>query len=333
MVFNNRAARQADGILHLGCDTLECSLDCGYILVVFVAALHVVALVDALAGGENTSEFLVELRRHGVDHNSFTNLLGNRSNGAFNRVFHRDLPSVELCIIYRVAYAKGVRYYAGMAKSSERKARAKRLVSHLKKTYPKPKTELRYKTPFQLVVAVMLSAQTTDKAVNKVTDVIYKKYKTPKDFAHANLKQLTKEISSLSFFRNKAKAVIGAAKKIEVDFKGKVPRTVEELVTLPGVAYKTANVVLGELYDIWEGIPTDTHVKRFAHRFDLVDSKDLTKISKELEALIPKKDWKYVNNGLVLYGRYICKAREHDCANHPLTKIWPKALNRWPKAN
>lgn len=220
-----------------------------------------------------------------------------------------------------------------MAKHKARRLRAKKMVAYLKKAYPKPKTELRYTTPFQLVVAVMLSAQTTDKAVNKVTDSIYKKYKTPQDFANANLQQLTKEISSLSFFRNKAKAVKAAAAKIHKDFNGKVPRSIEELVTLPGVAYKTANVVLGELYDIWEGIPTDTHVKRFAHRFDLVDSKDLTKISKELEALIPKKDWKYVNNGLVLYGRYICKAREHDCLEHPLTKVWPKAQHRWPKAN
>ncbi len=219
-----------------------------------------------------------------------------------------------------------------MSKLATRKKRAKKLVAHLKKAYPKPKTELHYKTPFQLVVAVMLSAQCTDKAVNKVTEVIYKKYKTPKDFANANLSAFTNEISSLSFFRNKAKAVIAAAKIVEKDFKGKVPRTVSELTTLPGVAYKTANVVLGELYDIWEGIPTDTHVKRFAHRFDLVDSTDLTKISKELEALVPKKDWKYVNNGLVLYGRYICNAREHDCREHALTKLWPEASARWFKA-
>ncbi|MFA7309588.1 MAG: endonuclease III [Candidatus Paceibacterota bacterium] len=224
-----------------------------------------------------------------------------------------------------------------MSKFEERKTRAKKLVAYLKKAYPAPKTELHYDTPFQLVVAVMLSAQCTDKAVNKVTDRIFKKYKTPKDFANADLKTLTKEISSLSFFRNKAKTAIAAAKIIEKDpsaggFAGKVPHTVAELITLPGVAYKTANVVLGELYDSWEGIPTDTHVRRFAMRFDLVDNKDLTKISKELEALVPKKDWKYVNNGLVLYGRYVCNAREHDCAAHPLTKLWPQAGAVWPRA-
>jgi endonuclease-3 len=219
-----------------------------------------------------------------------------------------------------------------MSKLAERKARTKRMVGFLKKAYPTPKTELHYTTPFQLVVAVMLSAQCTDKAVNKVTETLFKKYRTPKDFAGARPAEFTKEISSLSFFRNKAKAVIAAAKVIETDFKGKIPRTVPELITLPGVAYKTANVVLGELYEIWEGIPTDTHVRRFALRFDLVGSKDLTKISKELEALVPKKDWKYVNNGLVLYGRYVCGARPHECEAHPLTKLWPEAASKWPRA-
>lgn len=215
---------------------------------------------------------------------------------------------------------------------TERKKRAHKLVAYLKKAYPVPKSELKRRTPFQFVVAVMMSAQCTDKVVNRVTGTLFKKYKTPKDFAKANLETLTKEISSVTFFRNKAKAIIATAKKIEQDFAGKVPRTAKELQTLPGVGYKTAHVILGELYDIWEGIPTDTHVKRFAKRFDLTDNEDLTKISKDLEALVPKKDWKYVNNGLVLHGRYICPARPHDCAAHPLTKLWPAAAKRWPKA-
>lgn len=218
------------------------------------------------------------------------------------------------------------------AKLQVRKKRAAKIVGYLKKAYPKPKTELHYKTPMQLVVAVMLSAQATDKQVNKVTATLFKKYKTPADFAYANPKVFEKEISSLSFFRNKAKSAIAAAKMIEKDFGGKIPKTVDELVLLPGVAYKTANVVLGELYEIWEGIPTDTHVKRFAKRFDLTDNEDLTKISKDLEALVPKKDWKYVNNGLVLHGRYVCPARPHeDCVTHPLTKLWLEAAKRWPK--
>jgi endonuclease-3 len=217
------------------------------------------------------------------------------------------------------------------AKFKERQLRAKELVAKLKKMYPSPKTELLYDTPFQLVAAVMMSAQCTDKVVNRVTAPLWKKYRTVSDFADANLATFTKEISSVTFYRNKAKAIIAAAKMVEEQYNGKVPKTVAELVTLPGIAYKTANVVLGELYGIWEGIPTDTHVKRFAKRFDLTDNNDLTKISKDLEALVPKKDWKYVNNGFVLYGRYICPARPHDCALHPLTKLWPPAATRWPK--
>jgi len=216
--------------------------------------------------------------------------------------------------------------------NTERKVRARKMVAYLKKTYKDPKTELAYRTPFQLVASVMLSAQATDKQVNKVTATLWKKYKTPKDFANASLATFTKEISSISFFRNKAKAIIGAAKLIEKSHKGKVPQTETALIALPGIGYKTAHVVLGELFDMWEGIPTDTHVRRFALRFDLTNHTDLTKISKDLEALVPKKDWKYVNNGLVLYGRYVCPARPHDCVAHPLTKLWPKAATRWPKA-
>ena len=215
------------------------------------------------------------------------------------------------------------------ADRGERKKRAAKIVSYLKRAYPEPKSELVHATPFQFVVAVILSAQCTDKAVNRLTATLFKKYKTPSDFAKAKLSTLTKEISSVTFFRNKAKAIIGAAKMIVERFSGQVPKTEAELVELPGVGYKTAHVILGELHGVWEGIATDTHVKRFAKRFDLSDKTDLTKISKDLEALIPKKDWKYVNNGLVLYGRYVCPARPHDCATHPLTRLWPKAANRW----
>jgi endonuclease-3 len=201
--------------------------------------------------------------------------------------------------------------------SFSKKKMAAKIVSYLKKTYPKPKTELLYDTPFQLVVAVMLSAQCTDKTVNRVTRSLFKKYKTPADFAKANPATFKKEISSVTFFNNKAKAIIATAKLI----KNGVPKTEAELVALPGIGYKTAHVILGELYDQYDGIPTDTHVKRFARRFGLTTHTDLKKISKDLEELVPKKDWKYVNNGLVLYGRYICPARPHDCRNHPLTRI------------
>lgn len=212
----------------------------------------------------------------------------------------------------------------------ERQERAKKIVAYLKRTYPVPKSELLHDTPSQFVVAVMLSAQCTDKMVNKVTRILFKKYKTAKDFALAQPATFTREISSVSFFRNKAKAIIASAKIIAAEHGGAVPRSAVELIALPGIGYKTAHVVLGELYNNFEGIPTDTHVKRFAKRFDLTDENDLKKISKELEALIPKKEWRYVNNGLVLYGRYVCSARPHDCRAHPLTKLWPKATTRWP---
>ena len=217
-------------------------------------------------------------------------------------------------------------------KIEERKQRVRKIIRYLKRTYPDPQTELNYKTPFQLVVAVILSAQCTDKMVNEVGKKLFKKYKTPRDFAKAKPSVFEKEIGTLSFFRNKTKSIINAAKMIESDFNGTVPSTANELQMLPGVAYKTAHVILGELFDLWEGIPTDTHVRRFALRFDLTENTDLTKISKDLEALVSKKDWKYVNNGFVLYGRYVCPARKHDCAVHPLTKIYPKAASLWPKA-
>ena len=215
----------------------------------------------------------------------------------------------------------------------ERRERARKIVAYLKKTYPTPKSELNYGTQFQFLVAVMLSAQCTDKLVNRVTEPLFKKYKTPEDFANADPEQFEKEISSVTFFRNKAKAVQAAARKIVHDFSGRVPRSAEELQTLPGVGYKTAHVVMGELFDEWPGIATDTHVKRFAYRFDLSHQTDLKKISHDLEALVPEKDWKYVNNGLVLYGRYVCPARPHACEQHPLTKIWPPAAKRWRKVH
>ncbi len=219
-----------------------------------------------------------------------------------------------------------------MSTPEERKARAGKIVAYLKKAYPEPATELHYKTPFQLAAAVMLSAQCTDKKVNEVTATLFKKYKTAADFAQADWDALTAETAGITFNRAKAKHLIAAGAVAVESFGGKIPKTTKELATLPGIAYKSANVILGELYDIWEGIPTDTHVRRFALRFDLTGQTDLTKISKDLEALVPKKDWRYVNNGLVLYGRYVCPARPHDCAEHPLTKIWPPAADRWPKA-
>ncbi len=214
----------------------------------------------------------------------------------------------------------------------ERKLRAKKIIAYLKKAYPEAKTELNYETPFQLVAAVMMSAQCTDKMVNRVTETLYQKYKTPADFAAADWQTLTEELPGITYNRAKARYLIGSGKVVEEVFGGEVPRTEAELIQLPGVAYKSAHVIMGELFNTWEGIPTDTHVRRFALRFDLTEQTELTKISKDLEALIPKRDWKYVNNGLVLYGRYICKAIPHNCSDHALTKLWPPAAYRWPKS-
>jgi endonuclease-3 len=219
-----------------------------------------------------------------------------------------------------------------MTPQKERKERAAKIVRYLKKAYPAPKSELQHSTPFQFVVAVMLSAQCTDKLVNKVTEVLFKKYKTPKDFASADPEAFTQEIARVSFYRTKAKHVILSAKMVQEEYGGTVPNDVAKLQRLPGIGYKTAHVIVGELFNDWPGIPTDTHVKRFARKFDLTDKTDLNTISKDLEALVSRKDWKYVNNGLVLYGRYICKAHKHECAQHPLTKLWPPAQNRWPRA-
>ncbi|OGG60360.1 hypothetical protein A3C89_03850 [Candidatus Kaiserbacteria bacterium RIFCSPHIGHO2_02_FULL_50_50] len=213
----------------------------------------------------------------------------------------------------------------------ERQARAKKIVRVLKRLYPEVKSELHYTTPFQFLVAVVLSAQCTDKRVNMVTATLFKKYHTAKDFAEADPAVFAKEIGSIPFFNNKTKAIIGAGEMVVKKFGGNLPKTEKELVQLPGVGYKTAHVILGDLFQIWEGIPTDTHVKRFALKFGLTKHTDLKKISHDLEALIPKKDWKYVNNGLVLYGRYVCKARPHDCVEHPLTKLYPVAANIWPR--
>ncbi len=213
-----------------------------------------------------------------------------------------------------------------------RKERIRKIVAYLKRVYPRPKSELKCNSSWQLVVAVVLSAQCTDERVNKVTKTLFKKYKTVNDFANADLEEFAKEISSISFYNNKAKNIIATAKLLKEKFGGRVPKSAADLMSLPGVAHKTAHVVLGEVHNIWEGIAVDTHVRRFALKFELTDSKNPDKIAKDLEGLVSKRYWKYINNGLVLYGRYICPARKHECTGHPLTKLYPKAANIWPKS-
>ncbi len=219
-----------------------------------------------------------------------------------------------------------------MDKTKERKERALKIARALKRMYPNPKSELKYKTQFQFLVAVILSAQATDKKVNEVTKEIFKKYKTACDFAKLSQSEFEKMINQLSFYRNKAKNILKTAEIICHKYKNRVPKERNALLELPGVSFKTADVVLGELFDIWEGIAVDTHVRRFALKFDLCDSPNPNKIAKCLEELIPKKYWKYINNGFVLYGRYVCPAKKHDCKDHELTKIYPKASDVWPKS-
>jgi endonuclease-3 len=211
-----------------------------------------------------------------------------------------------------------------------RKIRAAKIVSALQRLFPHAKIALRYGNHWELLVAVMLSAQCTDKKVNEVTANLFRKYRTLDDYVRADRAEFERDIRQTGFYRQKAKNILAAARIIKEKFGGKVPRTMEELLTLPGVARKTANIVLGNAYGIVEGIAVDTHVRRLARKFDLVDSDDPEKIEQELMKLLPKKEWFSFTYRMIEYGRTICPARKHDCANHPLTKIYPPAAHRWP---
>jgi len=215
-------------------------------------------------------------------------------------------------------------------KFEERKKRAAAIGRALKRLFPNPKMALHYSNNFELLVAVILSAQCTDKKVNEVTKKLFKKYRTLDDYVRANPKELAQDIRQTGFFNAKTKNVLGAAKKVREDFGGIIPRTMEEMLTIPGVARKTANVVLGNAYGVVEGVAVDTHVKRFAQKFGLTDHKDPKKIEQDLMALFPKKEWFPLTYRLIEYGRQICMARKHNCAEHPISKIYPKAATTWP---
>ncbi len=216
------------------------------------------------------------------------------------------------------------------AKKATRSKRVMRMHRVLKKLFPKHRIELDYTTPWELMVAVQLSAQCTDKRVNLVTKDLFKKYPTFAHYLRAKQTQFEQDIKPCGFYRNKARNILGAAKIIEGEFEGVIPRTMDELLRLPGVARKTANVVAANLYGEAHGVAVDTHIRRFAIRFDLSDFKDPVRIERDLMEIVPKKDWWDFHHRLVLYGRYHCPARKHDCKNHPLTKICPEAMNRWP---
>lgn len=216
-------------------------------------------------------------------------------------------------------------------KLEERKSRALLINKELKKLFVEAKVELNHKNPFQLLVAVILSAQATDKKINEITKDLFKKYKTLDDYVKAKPKEFEKDVFQSGFYRSKTKNILGAAKKIKEDYGGKVPKTMDEILTLPGVARKTANIVLMSAYGVVEGIAVDTHVARLAQKFNLTDSKEPVKIERDLMEILPKREWGDFNHRLVLYGRHICVRRVHkDCDEHPLTKIYPPAAKIWP---
>ena len=215
----------------------------------------------------------------------------------------------------------------------ERKKRAVNIARTLKKLFPKAKIALNYRTQWELLIAVILSAQCTDIMVNKVTRRLFKKYRTLHDYARANQKAFEKDIRQAGFYRNKAKHILKSAKIIKERFKGRLPRTMDELLILPGVARKTANVVLGNAFNTVEGIAVDTHVRRFAIKFDLTDYKDPKRIEKDLMDIFPKKEWFSITYRLIEYGRKICPARIHNCKNHSLTKLYPRAKDIWPRTS
>lgn len=215
-------------------------------------------------------------------------------------------------------------------KRAIRKKRARALLRALKKLFPRALTELQYENEWELLVAVILSAQCTDKKVNEVTKKLFKKYKTIRAYARADPKKFEKDIFQTGFYKNKTKNVIGAAKKVIEDFEGKLPQTVKEMITIPGVGRKTAHVVLGNLFGSVEGVAVDTHVQRFSARFDLTDfPKDPIRIERDLMEIVPKKDWFVFTNLAIAYGRSIAPARKYDTKHDPLINIFPRAGKRF----
>ncbi|MFC1749781.1 endonuclease III [Pseudomonadota bacterium] len=200
-----------------------------------------------------------------------------------------------------------------------------KILELLKNNYKSKKTELTYKTPFEMLVATILSAQCTDARVNMVTPGLFKKFRNVKDFADADAEELQQAIRSTGFFRNKAKNIQGAANGVIKNFNGEVPRTMEELITLPGVARKTANVVLYNAYGKVEGVTVDTHVGRLSRRLGLSKEKNAEKVERDLMELIPKKDWGIFPYQIIDHGRKVCKSVKPDCKNCFLNKVCPSA--------
>jgi endonuclease-3 len=195
------------------------------------------------------------------------------------------------------------------------------IVEKLDEAYPDAVCELKHESPFELLISTILSAQCTDVRVNQVTAELYKKYTTPEAFAYANPAELEKEIRPTGFFRNKTKSIMGASKAIVENFGGKVPRTMEEMLTLPGAARKTANVVLGTAYGIASGVVVDTHVIRLSRRLDLTKNEDPKKIEQDLMKIIPQNKWIQFSHQLIWHGRRVCFARKPKCVECNMEKL------------
>lgn len=211
------------------------------------------------------------------------------------------------------------------AKLRQRKDRVQKLDRELKKLFPDATCALHFSNPWELLVAVVLSAQCTDKMVNKVTETLFKKYTTLDQYVQANPTVFEQDIKSTGFYRSKAKHILASAKMVKEKFDGRVPCSMEDLLTLPGVARKTANIILGNACGIVEGIAVDTHVKRFAIRYDLTNSNNPEKIEQDLMAIVPKKDWFEFTYRVIEYGRHIAPARTYDTSLDPLIKMYPPA--------
>jgi endonuclease III len=204
-------------------------------------------------------------------------------------------------------------------------ASAPEVVTRLKVEYPDARTELDWKNPLELLVATMLSAQTTDVQVNRVTQSLFAKYRTAQDYAHADPTELEEDIRPTGFYRNKARSLRNMAGALVEEHEGEVPGTMQELVALPGVGRKTANVVLGNAFGVDEGIVVDTHVRRVSGRLGLTENKDPVKIEQDLMKVVPEEDWTVFSHLLILHGRHTCKARKPDCPNCILNDICPSA--------
>lgn len=205
------------------------------------------------------------------------------------------------------------------------------ILRKLRKHIPNPRVELDYETPIQLLVATILSAQCTDKRVNLVTPALFKKYPTVEAFASARITDLERSVKSTGFYRNKAKFIKASAQKIVKEYDGKVPDTMAELLTLPGVARKTANCVLGAVYNKNEGIVVDTHVSRVSQRLGLTNAKSPVAIERALMAQVPQKNWYEFSSLIVLHGRYTCLARKPKCMECPLNDICPSMKRFYPE--